>query len=74
MKEIILIIGFGFLSIRIQAQELISKWSFDQFKNTLVSENTTNKTDQLLGFFKIFQDFLKMVNGFQNRLYKKYQF
>ena len=51
MKEIILIIGFGFLSIKIQAQELISKWSFDQLKNPLVIENTTNKTDQLLGFY-----------------------
>ena len=51
MKEIILIICFGFLSVIIQGQELISKWSFDQFKDALVSENTTNKTDQLIGFY-----------------------
>ena len=51
MKEIILIICFGFLSVIIQGQELISKWSFEKLKNSLVSENTTNKTDQLLGFY-----------------------
>tara|TARA_Y100000758_G_scaffold150940_1_gene107039 strand:- start:528 stop:719 length:192 start_codon:yes stop_codon:yes gene_type:complete len=63
MKEIILIIGFGFLSIKIQAQELISKWSFDQLKNPLVIENTTNKTDQLLGFYDSVSGIKEMLFG-----------
>ena len=51
MKQLILIIGFGFLFVDIQAQELVSKWSFDHFNDTLVNENITNKNDKLFGFF-----------------------
>ncbi len=51
MKKIILIIAFGLLSLEIQAQELISKWSFDQFQEALVHEDTAAKTDRLIGFF-----------------------
>ena len=51
MKKIILIIAFGLLSLEIQAQELISKWSFDQFQEALVHEDIAGKTDQLTGFF-----------------------
>ena len=50
MKKIILIIAFGLLSLGIQAQELISKWSFDQFQDALVHEDTAAKTDRLIGF------------------------
>ena len=52
MKKLLyLFLVLGLFAHTSFAQELISKWSFDQFKNTLVSENTTNKTDQLLGFY-----------------------
>ena len=50
MKKIILIIAFGLLSLEIQAQELISKWSFDQFQEAYVHEDIAAKTDRLIGF------------------------
>ena len=59
MKKIILIIAFGLLSLEIQAQELISKWSFDQFQDALVHEDTAAKTDRLIGFF----DPVSGING-----------
>lgn len=56
---IIVIIGFGELSQKTQAQELISKWSFDQFQESEVTEFVSGKTDRLVGYF----DIVTGING-----------
>ena len=51
MKQIILIFWFCVLYLEVHAHELVSKWSFDHFNDTLDNENITNKNDKLFGFF-----------------------
>jgi len=59
MKQIILIFCFCVLYLEVHAQELVSKWSFDQFQKDLVNEDVADKTDRLLGFF----DSVSGING-----------
>ena len=59
MKQIILISCFCVLFLEIHAQELVLKWSFDQFQEDLVNEDVADKTDRLLGFF----DSVSGING-----------
>ncbi len=51
MIRLIVIIGFGGLLQTSQAQELISKWSFEKFEDFVSHEDVADKTDRLIGFF-----------------------
>lgn len=50
-KLLLLIVGFFVFTFKVDAQELISKWSFNQLEGGLAHEEVSDSTDRIVGFF-----------------------